>query len=146
MNYSTAVFLINNECRAIVCTYEAGDKAPRTTFKTLDPNIAVGDFVVVSTDTRHGMTVCKVVDVDVDVDFDSPVHMGWIIERVDNARYEQTLKQETKAIQVVKSAELRKKRDELRDAMFKDHLETLKSLELSTIDASLPSPDSATKK
>lgn len=133
MNYSTAVFLINKDVRAVVATYEAEDHAKRTTFKTLDQTIQVGDFCVVPTDTRHKMTIVKIVDVDVDVDFDRADQMCWIICPVDRDAYEKTLAQEQKAIQVVKSAELRKKRDELREAMFKDHVETLKTLEIAAI-------------
>ena len=83
MNHSTAIFLINNDVRAIAVTYEKIDLAKDTTkmmkyqaaylsggrlpdgavvFKTMDTAIKVDDFVIVPTDTRHGMTVCKVVE------------------------------------------------------------------------------------
>lgn len=131
MNYSTAVFLINDTTRAISCTYEAGDNAPRTIFKTFDQDIKVGDFVVVPTETRHKMTVVKVVEVDLDIDFDSPTQLAWVISTLDKAAYERTLAQEQKAIQMVVSAERKKKKDELRAAIFADHSERLKTLEIA---------------
>jgi len=128
MNYSTAVFLINKHARAIVATYEADDKATRTTFKTLDPSIKEGDYVIVETDTRHKMTVCKVVETDVDFDFDTPAKMSWVIGKVDRAVFDLTLQQEQSAIAAIKSAELRKKREDLKKSMFADHMESIKAL------------------
>lgn len=138
MNYTTAVFLINKHVRAIVATYEATDSAPRTTFKTLDETIAVGDFVVVPTDTRHKMTVVKVIDTDVDVDFDAPAKMDWIIGKVDREEYETHLKQEGEAITAIKSAELRKKREELAKSMFANNVEALKALPIAAMNGDAP--------
>ena len=107
MNYSTAVFLINDDVRAIACTYEADEKAKREIFKTLDKSIAKDDFVVVPTDTRHKMTVVKVVEVDVDVDLDSSIPMQWIVGAVERHDYERILKMEEQAIETIKSAEAR---------------------------------------
>lgn len=128
MNYTTAVFLINKHVRAIMATYEAEDGAKRTMFKTLDDSVKVGDFVTVPTDTRHKMTVVKVVECDVDVDFDSATQVQWVIGEVDRAAYERTLAEEAQAIQAIKSAETQRKRDELRKTMFANHVETLKAL------------------
>ena len=133
MNYSTAIFLINKHVRAIQATYEAEDNAKRTAFKTLDDTIAVGDYIVVPTDTRHKMTVCKVMETDVDVDFDSVLPVQWVIGKVDRAAHELTLGQENKAIQVIKSAELHKKRDDLRNAMLANHLDTIKALPIAAL-------------
>jgi len=130
MNYTTAVFLINSAVRAVVCTYEAEDKAPRTMFKTLDKTIRVGDFVVVPTNTRHSMTVCKVVETDVDVDFDNSTCVAWIIGKVDTVAHQTIVAQEADAIAVIKSAEKTKKRNELREAMMADVVE-LKALPIT---------------
>ena len=132
MNYSTAVFLINHNIRAVVGTYEAGDNAPRTTFKTLDPSLKEGDFVVVPTTTRHNMTVVKIVAVDVDVDFDNSSAMQWVICKINQAPYNDVLAQEASAINAIKSAETRRKRDELRDALLKDQAEIIKALPIAS--------------
>lgn len=133
MNYSTAVFLINKNVRAVLATYESEGTARKTTFKTLDETITVDDYIVVPTETRHQMTVCKVVETDVDVNFDDPTPVHWIISKIDRAQYDQTLKEEATAVQAIKSAELRKKRDDLRQALFADHVDTLKALPIAVI-------------
>lgn len=118
MNYSTAVFLINDDVRAIACTYEAGDNAPRTIFKTFDKTIKEGDLVVVPTSTRHHMTVVKVAETDVDFDIETPAQMEWIVGIVEQDDFEETKKKENEAIELVKAAERKKKRDDLRAAVF----------------------------
>lgn len=134
MNYTTAVFLINTNTRAILATYEATDNAPREMFKTLDPDIKVGDLVVVPTGTRHLMTVCKVVEVDVDPDYDSPTQMRWVVDRIDVPAHEKTLKLEAAAIQRIHSAQSRKKRDELREALLADSKDEIMALPISAIE------------
>lgn len=138
MNYTTAVFLINKNVRAVLATYEAEDAAKRTVFKTLDQTLKVGDFAIVPTDTRHKMTVVKIVETDVDVDFDNATPVAWIMGKIDRTEYDLTLAQEQEAIQVIKSAELRQKRDNLRKAMFADHVETLKALPIAVINGDAP--------
>jgi hypothetical protein len=133
MNYSTAVFLINSNVRAVMCTYEAEDNAKRTAFKTLDNKIREGDFVIVPTDTRHKMTICKVVETDVDVDFDSPHNMQWIVGSVEQSTYQKVLAQEAEAIATIKSAEKTKKRNELRAAMLADSNDALKALPITVM-------------
>lgn len=131
MNYSKAVFLINDKVRAVACTYGERENETPVLFKTLDETIAKDDFVIVPTDTRHKMTVVKVVNTEVEVDFDAPDQMKWIIGVVDVHDFKQITEQEDRAIAAVKSAELRRKRDELSAALFKDHAEKLKALELA---------------
>lgn len=133
MNYSTAVFLINKNARAIAATYEHGDSAARTIFKTLDQTIKVNDFVIVPTDTRHKMTVVKVVETDVDVDFDSAAQMAWIVGTVDRSQFETTLQQEADAIVKIKSAELRKKRAELAASVLADYAPEIKALPIAAM-------------
>lgn len=133
MNLSTAVFLINDNARAIVATYEATENAPRTMFKSFDPSIKVDDYVVVPTDTRHRMTVCKVVEVDVEVDFDSPTQIAWIIGRIDLADVTQIKEQEAAAIAAIQAAEKLKKRKALQDSMNALLAETGGDLKLLSI-------------
>ena len=81
MNYSTAIFIINDDCRAVVGQYEDNGKCHL--FKTFDKEIDIEDYVVVESGTRHGMTVVKIVDIDVDVDLTSDVEVKWVIMRID---------------------------------------------------------------
>lgn len=129
MNYSTAVFLINDKVRAVQVSYEEPTKNP-TVFKTLDPAMKVDDLVVVPTHTRHKMTVCKVIATDVDVDFDSKDQMSWIVSKVDRDTYDQILSQEEVAIASVRAAEVKKKREELRSNLA--GLNEIKALPISS--------------
>lgn len=139
MNYSSSIFLINDRVRAVAAIYDEternGSAAKAYLFKTFDPAIAVDDFVVIPTNTRHGMTVAKITAVDVDVDFDSDIQLKWIVARINKAAYDDVLVQEGEAIKLIHSAELRKKKDDLRTNMFANHLDGLKSLPISTLGA-----------
>ena len=132
MNHSMDVFLISTQVRAVDVTYEAdppgGGKAKTYTYKTFNQLIQVDDYVVVPTDTRHNMTVCKVVKVDVDPDFDSDYEMKWIIGVVFTADFDSIKEQEAEAISKIKSAEKHRKREELRKALLADTGESLKKL------------------
>lgn len=121
MNYSTAIFLINPKVRAIAAIYEPDTdnrKAPRAIFKTFDQTISVGDFILVPTETRHKMTVNKVVEVDVEADLESSLPMHWVIGTVDRSMYEDVLTQESRAIELMKAAEKTHAREELRKKMM----------------------------
>lgn len=136
MNYSTAIFLISDECRAVMAIYEAdelsGKKAARTMFKTLDPDVKVGDLVIVPTDTRHGMTVVKVTDVDVEPDLQTSADIKWVVDKIDADNFDNLKAQEDAAIASIKSAEKRKQREELRKALIADAADDLKALPIYT--------------
>lgn len=138
MNYSTAVFLINKSARAVKVSYEPDPARPDEAipgktyiFKTLDPTIAVRDFVIIPTDTRWQMTIGRVEEVDVEVDFDAPIQLKWIIGRVDLASHNTVLAQEAQAITSIRSAEIRRKRDELARDLFADN-DALRALPIAT--------------
>ena len=145
MNYTTAVFLINKNARAIRVNYDP-ESTSTEIVKTLDPTIVVDDFVVVQSSTRHKITTCKVVEVDVDVDLDSGVPMHWIIEKINMESHKMTLVHEVQAISAIKSAELRQKRDNLRDNLLKNHIETIKALPIAAMDGNSEIPPSVVPK
>jgi len=95
MNYSTAVMLFNSDIRAVRVSYDPNDKAGGVVksylFKTLDPDLKVGDFVSIPTDTRHLLTVAKVEEVDSEIDFESNLEIKWIVSRVPTKEYESIL-------------------------------------------------------
>lgn len=133
MNYSTAVFLINDKVRAVLGTYEAGDNAAKTMFKTFDATVNKGDFVLVPTNTRHNMTVVKITDVDVEFDIETTTNVEWVIERIDLSAFEQMKAQEQAAITTIQSAEKNRKRKALREAIFADAETTLNKLPIAAI-------------
>jgi len=141
MNYTTAIFLINSTTRAILATYEAEDNAKRTLFKTLDPTIKVDDFVLVQTDTRHKMTVCKVMEVDVDFDLESNTPVSWVIGKVDRAHVDSLMQQEADAVKAIKAAELRKKRNDLKESLLANYAAEINSLPIANVGGVLPAPE-----
>lgn len=123
MHDSRKVFLLDDEPRCVLCTYEADtptQKASSTEFKTWDSNIKVGDYVVVPTDTRHCMTVVKVVDVDVEPNIESHAKMDWIIGTVDRHDFEAIVAQERRFLDAARSAEKARKKKELKEAFLAD--------------------------
>lgn len=140
MNYTTAIFLINTTCRAILATYESDDNAKRVLFKTLDPTIKVDDFVLVQTDTRHKMTVCKVVEVDVDFDLESTTPVTWVIGKVDRAHVDNLMQQEADAVKAIKAAELRKKRSDLKESLLANYAAEIATLPIANVGV-LTSPE-----
>lgn len=122
MNYSTAIFLFNKNARAVKCEYEPSDQKTKI-FKTLDPSIKKDDMVVVATSTRHGFTVVKVVETDIEFDIDTSEQVAWVVAKVDKGAYDVLLAKEAETIRMIRSAEIRKKRDEMASAIFKDQEE-----------------------
>lgn len=125
MNYSTAIFLINNDVRAVTVSYEQDSEGkgvrPFILFKTFDPDVAVGDFVAIPTGTRHNMTVARVEEVDVEVDVDYTGDMKWLVDRVDTSQRDAIEAQEAEAILTIKSAEKKARQDELRAKLIADN-------------------------
>jgi len=144
MNHSLAVFLISKEVRAIKVVYKPGKDAARYTFKTFDKSIAVDDFVVVPTGDKnidHMMKVCKVVETDIEPDFDSSSDFKWIVARVDKGDYETWLLQEEEAILKIRSAEKRRRRKELaKDLLDDEGTEELRALSIYTRNGGEPKP------
>lgn len=141
-NLSTAIMLLDDRVRAIAVTYEKIDYNEDTTkqmkyspaylatgklpsgavlFKTMDESITVGSYVVVPTNTRHSMTVCKVVGVDVVVDFDNMDEVYWIVDTVDTAPFEQIRQDEELVLIAMKKSADDKKRKAAREA-FAEHI------------------------
>lgn len=121
MNYSTAVFLINDACRAIRGIYEPDTdhkKAPRRTFKTFDPAVKVDDLIIVPSSTRHKFTTFKVTEVDIEVDPTTEEQIDWVVGVIDASAYEKVLADERDAIGRIKAAEKTYQREELKKKMF----------------------------
>jgi len=132
VNYTRAIFLISDDVRAVLATYECGDNAARTMFKTLDTEIKTDDYVVVPTNTRHEMTVVKVVAVDVEPDLEAGADLQWVIGVVNRVNFQQITNQENDAINKIKVAELKRKKRELRATMMEGFDDEIKALPIYT--------------
>lgn len=141
MNYTTAIFLISDTVRGVKCAYEAKDNAILTTFKTFDRTIMPGDLVIVPTNTRHKRTCVKVIEVDVEVDFEDQTEMSWIVAKLDQAAYQSLLAQEGEMIAKMKSAQRTKQRRELAATMLAD-TEELQSLAIASFGVEPPAQSS----
>lgn len=120
MHDSRKVFLLENEPRCITATYEAGDNAATTEFKTFDQDVAVDDYIIVPTDTRHEMTVCKVRAVGIEPDLESSAEMLWVIGRVDRSSYKATIGSEKDFVAAARSAERSRKKKQLKEDFLAD--------------------------
>lgn len=146
MNYSTAIFLINKAVRAVKVSYDQDAITPGNPagklqlFKTFDTSLAKGDFVTVPTDTRWNMTVCRVEEVDVEVDLESSAQVGWLIGRVDRGNYDAVVAEEEAGITAIKSAEKRRKQEELINSLIADNPD-LAHLQSVRPSPALPAPD-----
>ena len=81
------------------------------------------------------MTVCKVVDVDVDVDFESAEPCRWIIEKIDLSEFDRLTGEEENMIAKVKHAQAEAKRDELRKTLLAHGLDAIKGLSITALAA-----------
>ena len=132
MNYSTAILLVSEDVRIVKVSYnpdeitydKEGNYKSGTlyAFKTFDKNLKTGDYVIVPTNTRHEYTVGKVEIDDVEVDdfIDSSLNMKWIVDTVDLTGYNAIVGQEQDAIKTIQSAEKRRKRKEMMEAITAD--------------------------
>lgn len=132
MNNSTLIFLINKKARAVACVYDpeayAAKKETPTVFKTLDPAVTVGDYVVIPTGTRHNMTVVQVVSTTIEIDLDSSVEVKWIVSRVDRTNLERLEAMEADLVSRVHNAEKEKRREALRDTLLQAAGDGIKAL------------------
>lgn len=147
MNYSTAVMLFNQDIRAVRVSYDPADKVNGVVksyiFKTLDPDLKVGDFVSIPTDTRHLMTVGKIEEVDAEIDFDSGLEIKWVISSVPVSEYEGILSDEQTWIAEMKKAQNLKKKEDIKKSMLDMYQANGASLETLAIAGRKPAPTCA---
>lgn len=117
MNYTTAVFLLNNQVRAVQCAYDFnpanGKPLDVYTYKTLDPSIKVGDICVVETQSRVKHTCVQVIAVDVQIPLDDNIQYKWIVSKVDLAPHAEVLEKEQAAITLIRKGEEKRKREDM---------------------------------
>jgi hypothetical protein len=140
MNLSTAIMLVNKEVRPVKVSYEPDTKGnPGVYFKTLDPSIKTDDYVVVPTGTRHGMTVCKVTEIDYVVDFNTTTQYMWVVGKVDKHAYEGILKQEQTVLDRIGKAEENRMRKQLAESMGLGEV-NFSDLDIVAGTAAIPAP------
>lgn len=131
MNPEKLVFILRDDVRAVKACYDPGKGVGDEWFKTLDPNIAVGDVCIVPTNSRCGFTTVKVKEVDLEIDFTSPGEVRWIAGRVDIKAFDKLLADEAAGVKAVQNAERNRKREELRAQMLKDNPNLVQTLAIT---------------
>lgn len=132
-NRSTVLILLNQELlngalHTVRVSYDESVKNQHTIKKTFISDLKPGEFVIVQTSTRYNATVCKVVEVDVEVDFDSDTPIGWVFGRVDMATLEKLCAEEERILNVIRNAELAERRLKLKNTVLAQLGDTLPQL------------------
>lgn len=122
MNPSLYSFLAEPSCRAVRVEYDPDHKLNNNynvcrLYKTLDPTISVDNLVIVPTETRHGFTVCKVVEVDLQVNYNGNDEYRWVLGKVDKAAYDALIDQDKAVKLKIGKIEENKIKRELMEAM-----------------------------
>lgn len=123
MNPSAAVMLVEDSIRPCRVEYDPDNyknNSDHKFFKCLDPAIKKDDLVIVTTNTRHGMTVAKVVAIgvaDVPVNFEGHETWGWVVGPVPSDQHKHILETEKAIVGRVQEANTNKLKAELKAAM-----------------------------
>ena len=115
MHESRKIFLTDAEPICILATYEDHEDANKTALKTYDETLAVDDYIVVPSATRHEMTVMKIVEVGVEPNLDSNSKIDWVIGKIDRTPYEKLLSQEGDFLSRARKAEKKRKKEQMRE-------------------------------
>ena len=125
---------------AVAAIYEAEGTSP-STFKTFDKTLKKDDLIAVTSSTRHGVTICKVTEVDVTVDLDANSHIGWVVCRIDMTEHKQNLAEEEAAIVAVQKAERQRKISETRASLLGENTGILDTLAIAQKDELVEPPE-----
>lgn len=131
MNYSLAICLINDQVSMVGCSFERdGNDKPKRVYhyKTMIPQLHVGDWVVVPDVNTDGYSVVRVEEIDVEPDFDKPYDFKWIVGKVELNDYEKIKELEAQAIERMRQAEKRRRREQLRADLIALDEDGVKSL------------------
>lgn len=127
MHKSLDVFILSDDVRGIMASYEP-DGTPAL-FKTFDEDIAVDDYIVVETNTRHNMTVVQVTAVDVEPDYNDDTPVKWVINKVYLHGMDNILEAEREANKFIAECTKRSERKRLQQGLVEMD-ESVKALSL----------------
>lgn len=151
-NLSTAIFLVNDQVRLVRAKYEPDDhnrtgESKAYDWKTFDHSIKKDDIIVVPSTTRWGYTTAKVIEVDVDPQFESGIEYKWLVGKADLEGHKALIEQEKVLTEKVHNTQMKKRRLELRKDIIADNNGELDDLPMVTIksDKVLEAPKPAFK-
>jgi hypothetical protein len=120
MNLNTAIFLYDDNVRAVAVEYEAiEDNSQRklAIFKTFDDTLKPGDIVAVPTSTRVGFTACRVVEADHQVDLDTKTPIPWIAGKLNIEAFAKLKDQEQTFLAAMRRVQHDAERKKMREAV-----------------------------
>ena len=100
-------------------------------FKTMDATLRVGDIIAVQASTRHGITVCRVTEVDVEIDLDTPTEIKWVISRINTEAFMAVLSMEAEAIKAVQRSEKQARREKIKKQIIGDNADIISTLAIA---------------
>ena len=100
-------------------------------FKTMDASLVVGDIITVQSTTRHGITVCRVTEVDVEIDLDTTLELKWVISKIDTEAFMEVLQMEADAVKAVQRAEKNARRDKIKKQIIGDNADIIGTLAIA---------------
>lgn len=127
MHKSLDVFILSDDVRGIMACYEPNGTS--ALFKTFDEDIAVDDYIVVETNTRHNMTVVQVTAVDVEPDYNDDTPVKWVINKVHLRALDSILEAEREANRFIAECTKRSERKRLQQGLVEMD-ENVKALSL----------------
>ena len=115
MHKSLDVFILSDDVRGMKACYEPNGTS--ALFKTFDEDIAVDDYIVVETNTRHNMTVVQVTAVDVEPDYNDDTPVKWVINKVYLGALDNILEAEQEANRFIAECTKRSERKRLQQGL-----------------------------
>jgi hypothetical protein len=146
MRSDYTIFLASDTVCGVLASYSVNSKGEGDDvklFKTFDPSLQVGDFLIVPTETRHKMTVVRVEAVDVEPDFDSDQPCLWVIGKIPPeyaTEFHRLKSQEGDMLAKIKEGEKRRRREELRKDYINGDMDEIRSMPLIANNSGAVSP------
>lgn len=123
MNPTAAVMLVEDSIRPCMVEYDPDNyknNSDNKFFKCLDPSIKIDDLVIVTTGTRHGMTVAKVKKIGVQevvVNYEGVDVWGWVVGPVPSEQHKRILATEASIVGRVQEATTNELKAKLKASM-----------------------------
>lgn len=117
---ANTVAVVSDEIVLLSCVFAADGKGTRYTYKALKSladTLYRGDAVIVSKSGGVGFNVCRVCDIDIDVDLETSIEYHWAFAKVDEEAYAQIIDKEQTLIDDLQRVQRRKMKVDMLNAL-----------------------------
>ncbi len=115
LNKSLAPFLVDENVIGVIAAYEDHHKKEEGKFyKSVGLDIKVGDLIIVPAKTRLGFTTNKVLEVNVQPDFEKTTTVQWVAGVCTSQHYDSLVASEDAMLVKVREAEQNQAKEELK--------------------------------